>query len=133
MDPYLLILCEIDIFDVHLTRSLTSMHILDFNPYLARTDPLLFTYDELFNLLRTRLVATSGFSASASPAGDTRPELRVITSRAHPAANRNVPAHQHNMVPLDALRISSGRDIEQFAEAWREEVRAGAASDSDED
>lgn len=124
-----LICCLLDTFDVHLTRSLTSLHILDFNPYLPHTDSLLFTYEELLSLLRARLsqsAANSGLSLA-------KPELRVITSRSHPAAARNAPANQHNMVPLDALRIASERDIEQFAETWSEEVRHGAASDSDEE
>jgi hypothetical protein len=114
---------------VHLTRALASLHLLDFNPYLPRTDPLLFTYDDLHALLLRRIHSTTP---------DFLPEFRVIPSRAHPAAARNAPANQHNMVPLDALTIASGRDIEQFAEAWREEVRKGAggggeSSDEEED
>ncbi|KAJ7069833.1 D123-domain-containing protein [Mycena amicta] len=95
------------IFDLLLTRDLARGHILDFNPYAPRTDSLLFTYDELHALNRH------------APA----PELRVIDSRAHPAATSNAPAHQHNMVPFEALSLSSGRDIEEFADVWREENR----------
>lgn len=120
----------LDTFDVHLTRTLTSLHILDFNPYLPRTDPLLFTYEDLLALLLVRATSLSSPDALNADAG---PELRVITSRTHPAANRNAPAHQHNMVPIEALQISSGRDIEQFADAWKEEVRAGMASDASDD
>ena len=120
----------LDTFDVYLTRTLTSLHIIDFNPYLPRTDPLLFTYEELLALLLAR---TTSLSISDTLDVDARPELRVITSRTHPAANRNAPAHQHNMVPIEALQISSGRDIEQFADAWREEVRAGMAGDASDD
>jgi hypothetical protein len=57
----------------------------------------------------------------SSPDG-TALELRVIDSRAHPAATSNAPAHQHNMIPFEALSLSSGRDIEDFAEAWKEGI-----------
>nr|GAT60350.1 predicted protein [Mycena chlorophos] len=87
------------VFDFLLTRDLSRGHILDFNPYAPRTDSLLFEYDELHRL-----------------------ELRVIDSRAHPAATSNAPAHQHNMVPFEALSLSSGRDIEDFAEVWKDEI-----------
>ncbi|KAF7365264.1 hypothetical protein MVEN_00398200 [Mycena venus] len=92
-------------------RDLSRGHILDFNPYAPRTDPLLFSYDELHPL------------AHSSPSdADDAPELRVIDSRAHPAATSAAPAHQHNMIPFEALSMSSGRDIEEFAEAWKEGI-----------
>jgi len=98
------------IFDLLLTRDLSRGHILDFNPYAPRTDPLLFTYDELHAL-----------SLSVLPGGD--PELRVVDSRAHPAATSNAPAHQHNMIPFEALSLSSGRDVQEFADEWEEGIR----------
>lgn len=101
-----------DTFDLLLTRDLTRAHILDFNPFAPRTDSLLFTYDDLFNLLLTRHT------------GDNkRPELKVIDSRTHPAAISKAPAHQHNMVPFEALSMSSGRDIEEFADVWRDNIQ----------
>jgi hypothetical protein len=101
-----------DTFDLLLTRDLTRAHILDFNPYAARTDPLLFTYDDLFNLLSTGKTRDDG-----------HPDLRVIDSGMHPAAVFNAPAYQHNMVPFEALSMSSGRDIEEFADVWKESIR----------
>ncbi|KAJ6619454.1 D123-domain-containing protein [Mycena sp. CBHHK59/15] len=97
-------------FDILLTRDLSRGHILDFNPYASRTDPLLFTYDDLHAL-------------SLAPSTDaSRPELRVIDSRTHPAATSNAPEHQHNMIPFEALSLSSGRDIQEFTEAWKEGI-----------
>jgi hypothetical protein len=98
-----------------LTRNLERAHILDFNPYAPRTDPLLFTYEELLAL----------FSTSE----ETIPQLRVVDSRSHPAAIRNAPAHQHNMIPFEALSLSSGTDIEEFAERWQHEVQRATTSD----
>ncbi|KII92158.1 hypothetical protein PLICRDRAFT_104097 [Plicaturopsis crispa FD-325 SS-3] len=102
-------------FDILLTRDLARAHILDFNPYAPRTDSLLFEYDELLDLL-TR--------------GVERPELRVIDSRIHPAATCNAPAHQHNMVPFEALSLSSGRGIGEFAELWQEEIKKTTEPDA---
>ncbi|KAJ7459811.1 D123-domain-containing protein [Mycena latifolia] len=96
-------------FDLLLTRDLSRGHILDFNPYASRTDPLLFTYDELHALSLVPPVR--------------EPELRVIDSRAHPAATSNAPVHQHNMIPFEALSLSSGRDVQEFADAWEEGIR----------
>ncbi|KAJ7626659.1 D123-domain-containing protein [Mycena polygramma] len=101
-------------FDFLLTRDLARGHILDFNPYAVRTDPLLFTYDELHAL---------------SLSSDASPEFRVIDSRAHPAATSNAPAHQHNMIPFEALSLSSGRDIEEFADAWKEGIVQSSMAD----
>jgi D123 protein len=113
-----------DTLDVLLTRDLTRFHIIDFNPYAPRTDPLLFTYEELATLFT---VATT--SSSPAPA----PALRVIDSAAHPAATRNAPQHQHNMVPLEALTLSEGRNMEEFAAAWMDQVRRGAVESDDYD
>jgi hypothetical protein len=118
---------------VLLTRDLTRFHIIDFNPYAPRTDSLLFTYEELATLFAaaTSTTTTSSLPAPA-PAPAPAPTLRVIDSPAHPAANRNAPQHQHNMVPLEALTLSEGRNMEEFAAAWMEQVRRGAV-ESDED
>ena len=119
-----------DTLDVLLTRDLTRFHIIDFNPYAPRTNALLFTYDELATLFAA---ATASASASSSPSSARVPTLRVIDSRAHPAAGRNAPQHQHNMVPLEALTLSEGRNVEEFAAAWMDHVRRGAAESDDDD
>jgi hypothetical protein len=107
---------------VLLTRDLTRFHIIDFNPYAPRTDSLLFTYEELATL----------FAAATTTTTTPAPTLRVIDSPAHPAAIRNAPQYQHNMVPLEALTLSEGRNMEEFAAAWMDQVRRGAV-ESDED
>ncbi|KAG5633988.1 hypothetical protein DXG03_006429, partial [Asterophora parasitica] len=55
------------------------------------------------------------------------PAFRFIDSRSHPAATSNAPAYQHNMVPFEALRLSSGRDIEEFADLWKDEIKNSMA------
>jgi len=105
------------VFDILLTRDMSRGHILDFNPYAPKTDSLLFSYDELFRLLQERKQAFGDIH-------QTLPALKVINSPSHPAANSTAPLHQHNMMPFEALSLSNGRDIEQFAELWRDELEA---------
>ena len=56
-----------------------------------------------------------------------------MESPAHPAAARNAHAHQHNMVPIEALTMSAGRGVADFAGAWAEEIRKSMAQESDDD
>ncbi|ESK94971.1 cell division cycle protein 123-like protein [Moniliophthora roreri MCA 2997] len=102
------------IFDVLLTRDLSRAHIVDFNPYASRTDPLLFTYDEL---------------QEQADKNQERAELRVIDSRSHPAANVNSPANQHNMIPFEALSMSSSRNIQEFAGLWEQSIKENMQED----
>ncbi|KAI6109635.1 D123-domain-containing protein [Pisolithus sp. B1] len=91
-------------------------HVIDFNPYAPHTDLLLFTYEELREVL-------SKATRDASVRRKFLPELRVIDSLLHPAATRSMPAYQHNRVPIEALTLSEGRNIVEFGEiTWREEV-----------
>jgi len=99
-----------DTFDILLTRDLTRAHVLDFNPYAPRTDSLLFTYDQLLSLL------LDGDQSQT-------PQLMVIDSPLHPAANRAAPSYQHNMVPFEALSLSSGKSMQEFADLWQDEIK----------
>ncbi|KAG1807997.1 uncharacterized protein BJ212DRAFT_1281372, partial [Suillus subaureus] len=65
-----------DIFDVLMIRDLSRGHVLDFNSYASRTDPFLFTYEELLS------VFTQGLSSS---------KLHIVNSPLHPTAICNVP------------------------------------------
>ena len=102
-----------DIFDILLTRNLQRGHLIDFNPYAPYTDALLFDYEELQQLANQDSSSASSLSL---------PILRVIDSASHPVAARNAPANQHNMVPLELLSLSSGRTVEEFVEAFQQEV-----------
>jgi len=101
------------VFDILLTRDLARAHVIDFNPYAPRTDALLFTYEELRDL----------YASCISPSGTTEtPELRVISSRTHPAASHSAPQHVHNMMPREALELSAGRSILDFQQTWAEQL-----------
>ena len=116
---------DTDTLDVLLTRDLTRFHIIDFNPYAPRTDALLFTYDELATLFAA--------ATTSSPAPAPTPALRVIDSRAHPAATRNAPQHQHNMVPLEALTLSEGLNVEELSTMWIDQIMRGVVESDDDE
>ncbi|KAL5501449.1 hypothetical protein ACEPAH_8709 [Sanghuangporus vaninii] len=101
-------------FDLILTRDLQSGHIVDFNPYAPRTDPLLFTYDELF-MLHTDSHPT--------------PVLKTIDSGSHKAATRSSPANVHNMVPFELLSMSSGQTLDDFTRDWQREIARSMKED----
>jgi hypothetical protein len=100
-----------DVFDVLLTRNLEKAHIVDFNPFAPKTDSLLFTYEELYR----------SFMASHEP--DFSLEFRVIGSPSHPFSNSNAPGNQYNMVPLDALALSNGRNASDYARVLADAIR----------
>ena len=107
---------RVDVVDLLLSKDLSRAHIIDFNPYIARTDPLLFTYEELANR----------FSKQSSLAA---PTLRVINSPVHAMTNRNAPDHQHNMVPLEAFAL--GWDANALAEIRRADAEASDAEEAE--
>lgn len=113
---------RIDVFDLLLTRDLSRAHIVDFNPYAPQTDSLLFSYEELKNLLDENSIVGASPNEIISPPTPL-PEFRVIDSLSHPVANSKAPTNQHNMVPFEALSLSSGRDMNEFKEIWQESIK----------
>ncbi|KAF8631805.1 hypothetical protein AX17_005020 [Amanita inopinata Kibby_2008] len=107
-------LCRDYVFDILLTRDLSHGHIVDFNPYTPGTDALLFTYEDLQSLLK---------------ADRKTPMLRTIDSRSHPATIKNAPANQHNMIPFDALMLSSGTEIDTFTGLWKQSIENSMRGD----
>ena len=119
-----------DIFDLHLTRDLSSAHILDFNPYHPKTDPLLFTYEELLQLLISASIVNASDVAPDSMHGQSfAPVLRTISSPSHPAVSRSVPTNQHNAIPFEALQMSEGNDIATFSNKWQDELERNLHED----
>ena len=104
----------LDTFDFLLTRDLSRGHIVDFNPYAPRTDPLLFTYDELCAL---------------SNDSNRTPALKTVDSGLHGVATRSSPANMHNMVPFEMLSMSSGKTLDDFTRDWQGEIERSMKED----
>ncbi|GFZ50506.1 hypothetical protein JCM24511_08263 [Saitozyma sp. JCM 24511] len=138
-----------DIFDLYLTDWKLKPILIDFHPYRPSTDPLLFTYQDLQSLSEVARLppppsepptpsptpATTA-SVSASTTGLTSgrerererprlPVLRIIDSRAHPAANRAAPEYGGNMMPIEMVEMSQGRTVQGFRAAWADAIRQG--------
>ncbi|WFD30067.1 hypothetical protein MSPP1_001081 [Malassezia sp. CBS 17886] len=101
------------VFDVYLTRTLERCFLIDINPWLPRTDPLLWTYDELDE-------AAPHPHALRSPI-----PLRLLTSAAQ--ASQSMPTYSANMYPADVVEIGSGQDVAAFARTWQETLAQAAA------
>ncbi|GMK59696.1 hypothetical protein CspeluHIS016_0803020 [Cutaneotrichosporon spelunceum] len=117
------------IFDLYLADS-GKTTITDFQPYRGSTDPLLFSYGEALELLESaRAAPPQGIEGQAG--AQRLPELRVIDSRAHPAANTG-PAFGANMLPVEAVQMSQGQSASEFAAAWQEAMTQGMGRRMDE-
>lgn len=104
---------------------------MDFNPYRPSTDPLLFTYPDLFDILNTALQPLPPSIAEAGDAKADRPRLpilRIIDSRSHPEVNRAAPSYGTNMMPVEMVEMSQGRSLHEFTAAWQEALAQGMES-----
>lgn len=130
-----------DVLDLLLTRDLSRAHVVDFNPYAPRTDPLLFDWSELAELHTQALgsdveLGVQSLSLDDRPPttervslGTTLPVLRIVTSPNQ--ANR--PMYSHNRIPADALSDNAMQFAAEMAvemaqrarEAEEAEGRAG--------
>jgi hypothetical protein len=104
-----------------------SAFLVDFNPYRQSTDPLLFTYPDLLDILQTALRPPP--SAPSTDARDPNrqrlPILRILDSQSHPLSNSAAPAFGSNMMPVEMVEMSQGRNMAEFSEAWNDAVARG--------
>lgn len=110
------------VFDVYLTRHLDTCFLMDLNPWLDRTDTLLWTGDEL-----EHVAPSVGDHGSAS--GRLVP-LRVLASQAE--ASQALPTYSAHMVPADVVELSHGQNVAEFAQQWTSHVQ-NAMQPSSED
>lgn len=97
--------------------------LMDFQPYRASTDSLMFSYADVRDVLVR--------SRSGSEDAEQLPVLRVIDSANHPEANRNQPTFSTNMMPIEMVELSEGRNLEEFREVWAQAVAAGMVDPAD--
>lgn len=108
-------------FDVYLTRQLDRCFLIDLAPWLPRTDPLLWTFDEVDEAVR----------AAHTHGAPERVPLRVLTSPAQ--ATQSQPTYSSNMIPSDVVELGSGHSVAEFAQRWASEVAAAAHGSDEED
>ncbi|CAE6466466.1 unnamed protein product [Rhizoctonia solani] len=111
------------VMDLLLTRDLSRAHIVDFNPYAPRTDPLLFEWSELVELhtraeqevielgIESLNLEESPHTGGRTASGIDLPLLRIVTSPNQSAR----PMYSHNMIPADALSDNAMRFAAEIA------------------
>ncbi|KAI8904165.1 D123-domain-containing protein [Powellomyces hirtus] len=93
------------VFDVYINQRNRKVWLLDFNPFSPETDPLLFSWNEIL-------------TAHPTP---TSADFRIVESQAR-AVNSAHPAYTMNRLPRDAIDLSNGGSIDEFAERFRRNV-----------
>ena len=93
--------------------------LIDFNPFRASSDPLLFTYPELALILQTSRHSTGGERSSHEPPLRL-PVLRVVSPA--DGVPLSGPVFASNMMPLEVMDLSQGRSVGEFKGAWDEAV-----------
>ncbi|KAG9128490.1 hypothetical protein FRC07_009714 [Ceratobasidium sp. 392] len=118
------------VLDLLLTRDLSRAHVVDFNPYAPRTDPLLFEWSELAEL-HEQAEASDAHAGLQSLSLEEQtanrqlsinlelPPLRIVTSPNQ--ATR--PAYGHNMVPAEALSDNAMQFAAQMAVEMAQRAR----------
>ncbi|KAJ3282693.1 hypothetical protein HK104_010770 [Borealophlyctis nickersoniae] len=96
------------VFDVYINKSNRKVWLVDFNPFAPTTDSLLFTWEELL---------------SATSDGNPTATVRIVQSQ-QAASSSLSPAFGTNRLPRDAIDLSNGVSIAEFAERFRREVEA---------
>ncbi len=112
------------VLDVYVTKDLGRVWIIDINAWLPRTDPLLYTFDELEQL-------------DLHP--PAQPELRVLHDKRLSFAGGTGATYSSNMVPTDLVQFakSSARtnsttpqSVDQIVASWNAQVDAEDAHTS---
>jgi hypothetical protein len=91
------------VLDVYLDQKMRPT-LIDFNPYGTQTDLIMLDWDEVFT--------------STEP---LTPLMRIIDS-AEQANSQMAPRFSTNRVPLDVVALSQGKNVEEFGQAWQEEL-----------
>ncbi|RKO89602.1 D123-domain-containing protein [Blyttiomyces helicus] len=101
------------VFDVYINGGNRKVWLLDFNPYCRTTDSLLFAWEEIVSALHSQ-------SPHPAPISGT-PQFRVIDSHLA-ASSSTAPAYATNRLPRDAIDLSSGASIDEFAQRFRRQM-----------
>ncbi|KAI8620420.1 D123-domain-containing protein [Chytriomyces sp. MP71] len=95
------------VFDAYMNRNTRKLYLIDFNPFSATTDSLLFDWDEILSFDTTKNEVGLG--------------LRVVAS-AGEAGQLQQPMYATNRMPKDAIDISDGQTLAEFAQQWAEQM-----------
>lgn len=109
-----------DVFDVYINQNNRKIWLVDFNPFSPKTDSLLYTWPEIIGSTYAPIAisTTHPLTRYSALSVSDPPHFRIIESQAG-ASGSAVPAYSTNRLPRDAIDLSNGASIEQFAEDFR--------------
>ncbi|EPQ27983.1 uncharacterized protein PFL1_04310 [Pseudozyma flocculosa PF-1] len=107
------------IFDAYLTRDMGRVFVVDVNPFLPRTDPILWEWQEVEALAVERVAR--------------REERERGQEGEQDVASQSFPTYSQNMVPKDVIDVSNGQGIAEFARHWTDQLAAAQANVSDDE
>ncbi|XP_062522178.1 cell division cycle protein 123 homolog [Corticium candelabrum] len=93
------------VFDIYRNYR-NSYMLIDFNPFSSITEPLLFTWEELTDILTPE---------STDP---QHPMFRFLTSDAGIQPNKDA----YSRLPIDVVDLSTGEDIAKFIDLFKKET-----------
>ncbi|KAI9328274.1 cell division cycle protein [Obelidium mucronatum] len=115
-------------FDVYVNKGNQKVWLIDFNPFSVNTDSLLFTWDEILEVQEEKVddVAKTEGQVSCRGLG-----LRVVSDASSCAGGglTHQPMYATNRLPKDAIDLSDGETLAEFAKLLTEEVARSFQSD----
>jgi len=102
------------VFDMYIPRTRIRAHLIDINPFAPRTDPALYSWEEVLGMR-----------------GEV--DVRFVKQDHSGISGIEFSAQR---VPIEVVRASQGRGVVEFAVEWEEMLRQGVQDhghDSDEE
>ncbi|ORY39354.1 D123-domain-containing protein [Rhizoclosmatium globosum] len=101
------------VFDLYINKNNQKVWLIDFNPFSINTDSLLFTWDEL---IAFEVPTQEGPVENCAGMG-----LRVVSTPSDSGLTYQ-PMYATNRMPKDAVDLSDGQTLAEFAQQLTEEV-----------
>jgi hypothetical protein len=101
------------VFDMYIPRTRLRGHLIDINPFAARTDPALFQWSEILGM---------------SEEGEV--DVRFVRESEQRIGGLEFSAQR---VPREVVEVSQGRGVVEFAVEWEEMLRKGVQDNIDSD
>ena len=135
------------VFDVYIPPPHDRVWLIDLNPWAPRTDPLLFSWLAILNMIGSESAYTpTSYPHSSDHAGEGCseeesdeedifvPELRLVNQDDPEAYSFNTPQYSAHKMPKDVVdaSVDGGAGLREFMGTWRDIVAKQEQEDRDE-
>ncbi|KAJ3067721.1 hypothetical protein HDU98_009068 [Podochytrium sp. JEL0797] len=114
------------VFDVYVNKTNQKCWLIDFNPFSANTDGLLFGWDEILEFEANTVSEVEGLVAGDKQCAGMG--LRVVSTPSESGLTYQ-PMYASNRMPKDAIDLSDGQTLADFAKQLSEEVARSLVTD----